>query len=70
MRTIVTLTKALRPWGAGDKAVLPIDVADRLVKAGEAHDPRPFPPPDVAPPKAAGPPPMVPRRPYLTRKRG
>lgn len=67
---VVTLTKALRPFGKGDKAVLPDEVAERLVKDGDATDSHPYPPPDVAPTKAAATAAMTPRRPYLTRKRG
>lgn len=76
---IVTLTKDLRPWGKGESPVLPDEVADRLVKDGEAKDPRPFPPQDVAPRKPVGKvleegKPVAPTRlaqahRYLTRKR-
>ena len=35
---IVTLNRALRPWGKDDQAVLPDDMAQRLVDSGEARD--------------------------------
>ncbi len=41
---IVTFTRDMRPYQAGHEAYLPDDVADRLVAAGDATDPRVFPP--------------------------
>ena len=41
---LVELTRDLRPWRAGDSALVPDMVADAMVKAGEAHNARPFPP--------------------------
>jgi hypothetical protein len=46
---IVKLTRDMRPWRAGDDAVLPDELAEKLLKLGEAQDPRPYPPSDVAP---------------------
>lgn len=72
---IVTLTKDLRPWGKGESPVLPDEVADRLVRDGEATDPRPFPPQDVAPvadlkpDDETAPSKLAQARRYLTRKR-
>lgn len=68
---MVTLTRDMKPWREGDSAALPDELADKLIKAGEAKDPRPYPPPDVAPavPVAARPA-LKPARPYFTRKRG
>ena len=59
---LVDLTRDLLPWRAGDSAVVPDDVAGRLVEAGEAKNPRPFPP--VAEPDAIERP-----RGYLTRRK-
>jgi hypothetical protein len=69
---IVTIERNMRPWRAGQDAVLPDELADKLVKAGDAKDPRPYPPQDVAPavPVTARPT-LKPARPYFTRnKRG
>ena len=67
---IVQLTRDMRPNGrAGDDIVVPDAVAESLVKNKEATNPRPFPPPDVAPPQPAKPSLPAPRR-YATRKRG
>ncbi len=41
---LVELTRDLRPWCAGDSALVPDAVADAMVKAGEAQSARPFPP--------------------------
>jgi len=50
MATIVRMTKDLSPWRKGQDAVIASDAfAVALVKSGDAEDPRPFPPPDVAP---------------------
>jgi hypothetical protein len=38
----VTLKTDMRPWRAGDDVHLPDHVADKLVKDGEAENPRPF----------------------------
>jgi len=46
---LVDLTRDIRPWRAGDSAALPDDIADRLVGAGEAKNPRPWPPTATAP---------------------
>lgn len=70
---IVRFTTDMAPWQKGQDAALPDSVADRLVKSGEAEDPRPFPPQDIKPPAD----PLVlsaeeqktrPSRRYLTRK--
>lgn len=45
----VTLTRDMRPYGRGEDLHLPDDMADKLVSAGEAENPRPFPPTDLAP---------------------
>ena len=69
---IVEMTRDMRPYAKGQDAVLPDDLAAKLLKDGEAKNPRPFPPPDVAPPKdrVATPIPPVKSR-YMTRnKRG
>lgn len=68
MPKVVRLRRDMRPWQAGQDAVLPDELAAKLVKDGDAEDPRPFPPPDVAPQKPVGTV-LRPRR-YLTRKRG
>lgn len=70
MPRIVTFTRDLRPWQNGQDAVLPDELAAKLIKSGEAKDSRPFPPPDVAPriPVEAAPLPPVRGR-YMTRKR-
>jgi len=74
---VVQLTRDLRPWHKGQDAVLPDDLAERLLKSGEATNPRPFPPADVAPQKPVGAPvppvtqataPTKPTRPTLHRK--
>ena len=58
---LVELTRDLRPWRAGDSALVPDAVADAMVKTGEAQSARPFPPqPEVQ---------ERPRGSYLTRKR-
>ena len=41
---LVELTRDLRPWRAGDSALVPDAVADAMVKAGDGHNARPFPP--------------------------
>jgi hypothetical protein len=65
MPTIVRATRDMRPWQKGEDRVLPDDLAAKLVKDGDAEDPRPFPPADVAPrPPAKAP---RPRR-YMTRE--
>lgn len=67
---IVRLVQDMRPSGrAGEDIVIPDDMATKLIASKEAVDPRPFPPPDVAPTVPVG---IVarPRRNYLTRKRG
>ena len=61
---LVELTRDLRPWRAGDSALVPDMVADAMVKAGEAHNARPF--PHTAEPAD---PAESPRGTYLTRKR-
>jgi len=71
MATIVKFTKDMHPWRAGQDGVIQDDaLAARLVKSGEAQDPRPYPPPDVAPvlsPRSVA----SPKRPMLRlRKRG
>jgi hypothetical protein len=50
----VTLTRDMRPWHAGATPIVPDDLADRLVAAGDARDPRPFPPPPEGPALAQG----------------
>lgn len=65
---IVTITRDMRPYRAGQDAVLPDDLADKLLKSGEAKDPRPFPPPDVAPAKPVGTL-TLPKSKYFTRKK-
>ena len=62
---LVELTRDLRPWRAGDSALVPDAVADAMVGAGEAHNARPFPPPAEASAQV----PERPRGSYLTRKR-
>lgn len=62
----VTLTRDLRPWRAGDSVPLADDVAQKLVDAGEATNPRPF--PEGAKPEAAKAPSRLSRVGYLTRK--
>ena len=69
---IVKLTRDMRPNGrAGDDIVVPDEVAAKLVKEQLAKDPRPYPPPDVAPAVPVGEQPKLKRAPpYFTRKRG
>lgn len=67
---IVTLTRDMRPQRAGEDMVLPDDIAAKVIASGEAKNPRPFPPPDVAPVVPVGKTLTLPRRGYLTRKRG
>lgn len=45
---LVKFTTAMSPHSVGEERVVPDDVAERLVKNGEATA-RPFPPPDLAP---------------------
>ena len=57
---LVTFAKDMAPHRVGDTRLVPDDVADRLVKSGEASGATPFPPQADAPrPKPA--------RGYLTR---
>jgi hypothetical protein len=69
---IVKLSRDMRPWRAGQDAVVPDEVADKLVEAGDATDPRPYPPEDVAPAVPVGSGTLTLKRPrgYFTRKRG
>ena len=66
---IVRMTCDMRPWSKGQDAVLPDDVAKRLIDNKEAEDSRPYPPPDVKPQVPVG---SIkpPKTRYLTRKRG
>lgn len=41
---VVTMTRDLRPWRAGEDAFLPDEVAARLIESGDAKHMRPFPP--------------------------
>lgn len=59
---IVNMTRDMRPWRKGEDAVLPEDMAAKLVKDGDASNSRPFPPPDVAPAR-----PVVEPKRYMTR---
>ncbi len=70
MPQIVTIVRDMRPWRAGQDAVLPDDLADKLVKAGDAQNPRPYPPQDVAPAVPVGTETLTLKRPrpYFTRK--
>lgn len=65
---IVKLTRDMRPWQKGQDVVLPPAIAEKLIANGEAENPRPYPPPDVAPAVPVGVAPQ-PKR-YMTRKRG
>jgi len=38
----VTLLRDMKPWRAGDSPALPDDLAQKLIEAGEAKDPRPY----------------------------
>lgn len=70
---IVRLRRDMRPWRAGQDAVVPESMVDELLKAGAIENVRPFPPPDVAPAvKDLNPerPALRRPRPYFTRKRG
>jgi hypothetical protein len=62
---IVTLTRDMRPWRAGDRPVVPDVLAEALITAGDAKDPQSFPPADVAGPEI-----RPPKGRYLTRKAG
>jgi len=66
---IVTMIKSLRPFMAGDPAVLPDEMAERLINDGEAKDSRPFPPPDVAPRVAVAAPVPSAKGRYMIRRR-
>jgi hypothetical protein len=66
---IVTFTRDMRPWQKGQDAVIPDELAAKVVASGEAENPRPFPPEDVAPAAPVAAPPAPARR-YITRKRG
>ena len=65
---IVTFTRDMRPWQSGADAVLPDELAAKLVADGDAKNPRPYPPPDVAPAIPIGE--IVKPKRYMTRKRG
>ena len=68
---IVTMSRDLRPFRQGQDAVVSEALADMLVKAGDASNPRPYPPPDVAPAVPVGEPRetlRLPRGRYMTRK--
>jgi hypothetical protein len=68
---VVTLKRDMRPWRAGQDAVLPDDVAAKLIASGEATNQRPFPPPDVAPAiPVDGKPTLKLARPHFIRKKG
>jgi hypothetical protein len=70
---IVKITRDLRPFRAGQDAVLDDVLAARLVKDGDASDSRPFPPADVRPASAAEPQSAqatAKSRTFMTRKRG
>jgi hypothetical protein len=72
---LVTLTTDMRGWGRGDNALLPDEVADKLVANGEATNPRRWPAepsiadlPMLTTPLRPDPPPEAkPRRRYLTK---
>jgi hypothetical protein len=67
---IVTFTRDMRPWQKGQEAVLPDALAAKVVASGEATDPRPFPPQDVAPTRPVGTPTEQPQRKrYFTRRK-
>lgn len=66
---VVKMTKSMRPYGAGDSAALPDDLAEKLIAAGEAEDSGPFPPPDVAPRVAVAAPLPPHKGRYMIRKR-
>jgi hypothetical protein len=68
---IIKLNRDLRPWRAGQDAVVPDDVAAKLLASGDATDSRPYPPADVAPSTPVGGRPILKlKRPrsYFTRK--
>lgn len=62
---MVTLTRDMKPWRAGESYAVPDEMAQRLVKSGEAKDERTFPPPDVSPPTQTASP-LQPKT-YMTR---
>ena len=62
---LVELTRDLRPWRAGDSALVPDAVVDAMVNVGDAHNARPFPPQAAASAQVD----ERPRGSYLTRKR-
>lgn len=68
---LVTMTKDLRPYRAGDPAVLSDELAAELIAADPpyAKDSRPYPPPDIAPDPATLGIELPPKRGYFTRKR-
>jgi hypothetical protein len=67
---VVTITRDMKPYRAGQDAVLPDEVAAKLIASGAASNPRPFPPPDVAPAiPVDGKPILKLARPYFTRKK-
>ena len=68
---IVRISRDMRPWRAGQDAVLSDELAEKLIKSGEAENPRPYPPADVTAPRKEDRPTIhLPRaKPYFTRKR-
>ncbi len=67
MLVTVTLLYDMRPWRAGDDIHVPQELADALLRNGEARDLRPFVEPNqsAVQSRAAEPP----RRPILSRRR-
>lgn len=65
----VTMTRDLRPWRKGDSATVADALAAQMIEKGEAKDPRPFPPPDVAPGSGAPSQAPVDQKPVLSRPR-
>jgi len=67
---MVTLTRDMRPWRKGDTPVLLEELVAKLLKSGEAVDPRPYPPQEnAAPAKGTELPLKLPPGRYLTRKK-
>jgi hypothetical protein len=67
---VVRILRNMRPWRAGQDAVLSDELAAKLIAAGDAEDSRPYPPPDVAPRVAVAAPLPPTKGRYMTRKRG
>lgn len=69
---LVRFNRAMAPYGPGDTALVPDEVAARLLSGGDTSDAHPFPAGAALAPAAAGQLPLEPqaaagRKPYRTR---